>query len=181
MSEHHLFGILTHFSEIPQKRPVKKNRYMHNTKGNRLETEQSCSLGSAKQRDNVSFAVSSSQVQAAWPVALLTPERNRLSSPAKAIPRHSLRDWHSHAKCWLGVGSWPHKESCSIQKKLLKQATLFLAISSSLIGPWSHPSSLILWVAWPTLPGPNRIHPQVFFFLPWGLLQSTINWFTAVR
>lgn len=67
---------------------------MYNTKGNGPETEQSCSSGSAKQRnrEEMSFGVGSNQVQVAQPGALHAPESNRLSSPAKAIPQQSLRD-----------------------------------------------------------------------------------------
>lgn len=57
---------------------------MHNTKGNWPESEQSYSLGSAKQRnrDNMSFGVGSNKVHAAQPVALLALERN-----TKVLPK----------------------------------------------------------------------------------------------
>lgn len=105
VSEQYLGEYWPIFSRNSSEKACEKNRYMHNTNGNWAEPEQSCSLGSAKQRDrdNVSFGVGSNQVQAAGLGALLTLERNRLSSPAKAIPQHSLQDWHNHAKCWSGI------------------------------------------------------------------------------
>lgn len=140
---------------------------MHNTKRNWAETEQSGSLGSAKQRDrdNVSFGVGSNQVQAAGLGALLTLERNRLSSPAKAIPQHSLQDWHNHAKCWSRIPA-PQRKLQHPKETAWKGWALFSYIQFFYRTLYrTHPSSLTLWVSWPTPPAPNRLYPQIFFIL----------------
>lgn len=71
-----------------------QSRYKHNSKGKWPETEQSCSSESAKQEngDDVPLLLRGEQQSGPGSMAggLLAPERSRLSSPAKAISRHSL-------------------------------------------------------------------------------------------
>lgn len=112
------------FSEIPQKRLVKKTRYTHR--------EQSYSLGSAKQRPGTisPLGVVSNEVQAPWPG---DPHPTRKPAASKRDCLNRLSSFQTYLLSW-------------------------------------HPDLIpypLQW-AWPILPAPNTLYPQIFYFLALG-------------
>lgn len=104
--------------------------------------------------------------------ALHAPESNRLQVLLKQFPSRVFETDTAMPNVVLEWDPGPTRKAAVSKSDCLNR------LSSSqphpVIGAWSHLMSLMLWVAWPTLPAPNRLYPQIFF-LPWGLLPSTVN------